>query len=462
MIKGTPGNDVIGVGRTSSANDYVFGRGGDDWIDGLGGNDRLFGDAGDDTLIGGLGNDTLNGGSGNDTLAGGDDNDRLVGGAGNDTMSGGAGNDTYIVNDTTDSVMEATGGGNDTVYTSVNYTLAAGQEIETLRARGAVSLMLTGNEFDNFLFGSVGDDILDTGTGNDTVRAGAGNDLITTSGASAVIHAGKGDDTIRVDGSSTSAGYVEGGDGYDTVRSADLGEFVFRSVETLDTYYGFLNGSVSQLASFANFTADLAAPDAQISISLRGAGGALDFTTSIGGLNSVEIRDSGLTSAINITGSVNADALNGSAFNDRLNGGNGEDSLSGGDGRDALDGGAGNDRLNGGSGSDILTGSTGDDVFVFDAPIGGGTNIDRIADFTQGSDLIEINEDYVFAGLTVGQLNQMQFAVGSATGNGPQIVYNASTGALFYDSNGAGAGGASQFAVVVGAPMLTASDFWVV
>ncbi len=199
-----------------------------------------------------------------------------------------------------------------------------------------------------------------------------------------------------------------------------------------------------------------------ISFSLRGAGGTLDFTTAISGQNSVEIRDAGMTSAIFITGSVNADALNGSDFNDRLNGGNGEDSLSGGNGRDVLNGGNDDDRLNGGSGNDTLTGGAGDDVFVFDSPIGGNTNIDRITDFTPGSDLIEINEDYVFAGLIVGQLNQMQFAVGSATGNGPQIVYNASTGALFYDSNGAGAGGASQFAVVVGAPVLTVSDFLVV
>ena len=55
-----------------------------------------------------------------------------------------------------------------------------------------------------------------------------------------------------------------------------------------------------------------------------------------------------------------------------------------------------------------------------------------------------------------------QFAVGAATGQGPQIVYNAVTGALFYDSNGASAGGSTQFAVLTGAPTLTNQDFLIV
>lgn len=444
MIKGTSGNDIIGVGRTSSADDIVFGRDGDDWIDGLGGDDRLFGEAGNDTLIGGL------------------DNDLLYGGTGTDVMNGGAGNDAYYVHDTTDEVVETAGGGTDTLYTSVDYTLAAGEEIETLQAWRAVGVRLTGNELDNTLIGSGGDDILDAGLGNDLVKGGRGNDTITTSGANAVIYGGKGDDTIQVNGPSTSTGYVEGNEGYDTVRSADLGELVFRYVETLDTYYGFLNGSVKQIASFDAYTADLAAPDAQISFSLRGAGGIIDFTAGITGQNSMETRDAGLTSAIYVTGSVNADTLNGSDFDDKLNGGSGNDSLFGGEGRDKLDGGANNDRLNGSNGNDVLTGGSGNDTFVFDSPIGASTNVDRIMDFTPGSDIIEINQEYYFIGLTVGQLDPAQFAVGSATGTGPQIVYNAVSGMLFYDNNGAGAGGATKFAILTGAPDLMASDFWIV
>lgn len=188
----------------------------------------------------------------------------------------------------------------------------------------------------------------------------------------------------------------------------------------------------------------------------------MDFTTGIGGQNSVEVRDAGLTSAIYVTGSANADALVGSSFNDGLSGGTGDDELLGGDGRDALLGGADNDRLNGGAGDDKLSGGGGDDVFIFDAPIGGGANIDRIADFTSGSDTIEIHQEFYFLGLTTGQLDASQFAIGSATGSGPQIVYNASTGSLRYDSNGAEAGGSTMFALLTGAPALAVSDFLIV
>jgi Ca2+-binding RTX toxin-like protein len=39
------------------------------------------------------------------------------------------------------------------------------------------------------------------------------------------------------------------------------------------------------------------------------------------------------------------------------------------------------------------------------------------------------------------------------------IVYNTTTGALFYDSNGNAAVGVVQIAILTGAPTLTSSDF---
>ena len=75
----------------------------------------------------------------------------LDGKGGADTMTGDAGDDTYMVDDAGDRVIEAAGGGSDTVYASTSYTLAAGQSVELLRtdlrsaARTAINL--TGNEF---------------------------------------------------------------------------------------------------------------------------------------------------------------------------------------------------------------------------------------------------------------------------------------------------------------------------
>lgn len=405
----------------------------------------------------------LYGRTGNDMLSGGDGDDTLNGRLGADTMIGGRGDDTFYVDDALDTATEAVGGGTDTVYTSVNYTLAAGQEIEFLRAHPrSAGLALTGNELDNTLVGGDGDDVLVGGLGNDTFHAGQGNDTISTTGQSALIKAGAGDDSIQLDGSSTSTGSVNGGDGNDTVHSADLGQFFFSNVETLDTVYGYLNASAKQVASFQFYTADLAPADMQISISLRGVGAIIDFTTGVSGQNSIEIRDGGIASAITVTGSVNGDTLSGSAFGDRLKGGDGHDSLRGEEGRDTLDGGTGNDRLNGGLGNDTMSGGSGNDTFVFDTPLGPIQNFDRIMDFAPGVDTIELDRALYFAGLIPGELDAAQFAVGAATGFGPCIVYNATSGGLFYDSNGSSAGGSTQFAALTGAPTLTNQDFLIV
>ena len=61
-------------------------------------------------------------------------------------MIGLAGNDSYYVDNAGDQVIEAAGGGSDNVYASVSYTLAAGQEVETLRVHGPAGLALGGNE----------------------------------------------------------------------------------------------------------------------------------------------------------------------------------------------------------------------------------------------------------------------------------------------------------------------------
>src|SRR5262249_52602905 len=116
-------------------------------------------DIGTDTLttienaIGGSGNDSLSGSTLNNLLVGGAGNDTINGGAGNDTMTGGAGNDTFNVDSAGDVVNEAAGQGTDTVVATTSYTLAAGSEIEFLRAAGAAGLSLTGNDLANTVVG---------------------------------------------------------------------------------------------------------------------------------------------------------------------------------------------------------------------------------------------------------------------------------------------------------------------
>jgi hypothetical protein len=72
----------------------------------------------------------------------------------------------------------------------------------------------------------------------------------------------------------------------------------------------------------------------------------------------------------------------------------------------------------------------------------------------------------IFSGLATdagGQLSASAFAVGAATGAAPQIVFDTTTGALSYDSNGAEAGGATQFATLTNSTgTIDNHSFWVV
>jgi Ca2+-binding RTX toxin-like protein len=78
--------------------DLVIGGIGNDLLKGFSGNDSLYGETGDDTLLGGQGDDILHGGDGNDLLYGEDGDDTLHGEAGDDRLEGGAGDDVYIFN----------------------------------------------------------------------------------------------------------------------------------------------------------------------------------------------------------------------------------------------------------------------------------------------------------------------------------------------------------------------------
>ena len=101
--------------------------------------------------------------------------------------------------------------------------------------------------------------------------------------------------------------------------------------------------------------------------------------------------------------STGADYMEGRAGNDRmfgLLGGSGKDFVNGEAGSDSLSGGGGADRMIGGTGNDTLTGGAdaSRDVFVFDKTSGN----DRITDFQDGTDLIEISSGATgFAQVTV-------------------------------------------------------------
>src|SRR5262249_61089014 len=93
-------------------------------------------------------------------------NNVLDGGAGTDTLIGGAGNDTYYVDNGGDSVVETTGGGIDTVVSTVSYTLPAEVEILVLNGNAQTGF---GNALNNTITGNGTANVMSGGAGNDTL-----------------------------------------------------------------------------------------------------------------------------------------------------------------------------------------------------------------------------------------------------------------------------------------------------
>ncbi|MBM6592946.1 hypothetical protein [Microvirga pudoricolor] len=134
-----------------------------------------------------------------DTLSGGLNASGLAG----DTLDGGKGNDIYYVSNANDVVVEAVGGGEDTVYFSTqSYTAQDGVEIEHLQADTTaapdIGFTITGNTYTKTIVGGAYDDYIATGTGTRAMEliGGAGHDTYQIDNANAVINDVEGDNRV--------------------------------------------------------------------------------------------------------------------------------------------------------------------------------------------------------------------------------------------------------------------------
>ena len=364
------------------------------------------------TAINGTGNildNLVTGNTGNNNLSGGLGNDTLDGGVGNDTMQGGGGDDTFIVDSASDVVTEATSAGTDTVLSSVTYTLAA--NIENLTLTGIAAINGTGNILDNVILGNSGNNILDGGAGTDSINGGEGSDLYLV--GLAAHHA--------------AAEFADTG-----VTGSDEVRFTSAAASTLKLYAG----------------------DTGIEKVVIGTGiAAAAVTTATTALN---VDATEVTSALWIIGNAGANSLTGTGSNDTLDGGAGNDSLTGGNG---------DDFLIGGNGNDTLTGGNGNDHFVFNFAPNATTNKDTIIDFEPGTDELQFSKA-IFTKLgSVGELTAAEFWSGTAARDtSDRIIYNESTGALYYDADGTGAIAAVQVAIIGTAthPVLQNTDIHII
>jgi Ca2+-binding RTX toxin-like protein len=134
-----------------------------------------------------------------------------------------------------------------------------------------------------------------------------------------------------------------------------------------------------------------------------------------------------MTPSLNLSTSDNYDVI-GTKKNDTIILGSGDDEIYGGDG---------NDTLSGGSGNNTLYGGAGNDTFILDKDPG-----DTITDFSHAEDTISLSRDTFneFSGLASGSnINISQFwssSTGLAHDANDRVIYNTTTGELFYDADG--------------------------
>ena len=371
-------------------------------------NNLIVANAGSNVLAGGTGTDTLSyisaasgvtvslavttaqatGGSGSDTISafenliGSAFADTLTGAAGANTLTGGAGNDTYVVQDTTDVVVEVANEGIDTVQSSVTFVLGA--EVENLVLTGTAAINGTGNALNNLIVANAGNNILSGGLGTDTVSFAGSSSGVSVSLAltTAQTTGGSGSDTLsgfeNIVGSSFADNLVDaigvntltGGAGNDTYTIQDLGDVIVENAgEGTDT----VNSSVSYTLS-AN----------------------VENLTLTGG------------SATNGAGNDLDNIIVGNAANNSLSGG------------------AGNDTLDGGAGSDSLAGGTGNDVYIVDSA---GDTVTEAA--AEGIDRIQTALTYTL-GVNIENLTLTGSASVNGTGNAldNEIIGNAGANTL--------------------------------
>ncbi len=506
LMDGRGGNDTL-LGSAFGV-DTLLGGEGNDSIDGGEHPDSIDGGAGDDTLLGGAGiwQDTLSGGDGNDVISGGEDHDTMTGGLGADafvfaaapgavnadlitdfaatvdrihldgtvfTAVGASGNfvagderffagafgGTPIAHDATDRVMYDTSNGN--LWYDPDGNGAAGPQLfATLQGAPAASatdiVVVNGNgpaqggSGNDSIIGTGGNDTIDGGPGNDTLDGAAGNDsLIGNAGDDSLI-GGIGDDTLV------------GGDGADTLRGGD-GNDVLRDASGSNVLDGGPGDDFYVIGSNPNTLLDsggidtIQTFDVQITLA-AGFENAEMFTTVAG---SASITGNELDNSLRQGGTTDT-LIDGLGGNDSLFGGDGVDTLLGGAGNDILFGDFGNDILRGGAGNDTLQGQDGGDSFVFAEA--GGADADQINVFTLGADKIRLDGTFFTAIGASGNFaaGDARFfsAAGATSGHDAddRVVYDTTTGQLFYDADGSGAGASQLVATLIEKPALAATD----
>lgn len=486
---GSSGNDTI---TTSNGNDTIDGSEGNDALAGGDGNDRIIDKAGDTTAI--------LGGSGDDTI-------ELSGGF-SGSVDGGTGTDIMIAT-AADTLGELAISNVERLYTSGFNVVGSAAQFEsfstiartsgslgttvylTLSGPGVVDLageltgrnaVFTGSNRDDVITTSDGDDVIDGGYGIDKLSGGDGDDSLNGGDGADTLQGGNGKDFLSGDaGNDLLAGgaggdQLVGGDGVDTASYLSSSTAVRVSLLTFSASGGDAEGDALSLIESlrgSEFDDMLSGDDGVNTLDGRGGNdrllGRAGADVLIGGDGIDEAVYLASSAAVTVSlatgkgagGDAEGDTL---STIENVSGSRYSDVLTGSSGANMLSGDNGNDRLSSGLGMDVLTGGEGSDTFVFNTAVG-ATNIDTITDFTVGLDAIQLAKSIYSAlqnGAAPNSLSASSFrydTAPSASGGLGEIIYNASTGSLSYDSDGAGVMAARQIAQVSAGLALSSADF---
>jgi Ca2+-binding RTX toxin-like protein len=331
-------------------------------------------------------------------------------------------------------------------------------------------------------------DVLRGADGADTLVGFGGDDTLTGGGDDDALVGGEGADNLS---GGLGADFLDGGDNpagtYDYARydDADYGSLVISlsspwtntGAAQGDRYYG-IEGIVGGVGN------DLIT-GSPTQNALWGAGGndtveggaGNDYMNGGDGSDTLSYRNSNASVNVNLNSGAASgghaegdtirkfESLLGSGFGDTLSGNTGNNVISGGGGGDTINAWHGNDYIFGGAGNDTLKGSLGADRFYFDTALNAATNVDTITDFSPIDDFMMV-DDAIFSTIgPAGFLTMDRFASVATGGNAAtvnqRIVYEPTTGKLFYDADGVGASIKVQFAQVTAGTALTAADIWI-
>ncbi|WRH65136.1 MAG: calcium-binding protein [Planktothrix sp. GU0601_MAG3] len=501
------------IGGLNQGNNYVSGDKGIDIIVGVNTGDTLLGGPDNDSIVGVGSLNVLDGGSGNDTLriqnsvatqqfstnlaVVGVSQTTLVGGAGDDSLYGGVGRFGEGQN-----YLEG-GEGNDTIrgfalqdalYGGEGNDLIVTANPNVLTIQGSTSQ--PGFAGESTLYGGDGNDTLVAGFSTDFLYGDAGNDSL--SGKFSLLEGGDGNDTLyggnwtlEIPGATqVPTVTLSGGSGNDYLHGA------FGSVANL--YNGGLGDDTIVFTTTNDSLLGESSPEGNDKISFvtrlaRGEAGVSFVLFDTLGNNTISGSD-GNDSVVTGSG---ADFLQGGSVaaaatfdvgfgDDTLTAGGGNDYLFGGSGSDVLFGEAGDDTLQGGTERDTLVGGEDADVFLYQFKSDlSGTIADIITDFNPAEDKLFFSRGpggFAFElrpGVPTTEISFEQFIVldknsyNGASANtqaptnvGPVLVYEKSSGVLWYDSDGGGSNPADIVAFMARPnntiPTLTRTDIVIV